>query len=104
MRLSERLKNEIQHSLEESFGPIDATLFGSRADDTRRGGDIDVAVSSELSREEFRAGKAAFLASLMRKGFDLPIDLVQFSEASPLLQEEIHRSGVPLCRNLAQQA
>jgi len=70
--LSERLKNEIRLSLEESFGPIKATVFGSRADDTRRGGDIDIAVSSDLSRKEFRAGKAAFFASLMRKGFDLP--------------------------------
>jgi len=96
LRLSERLKNEIGRSLVSSFGSADATVFGSRADDTRRGGNLDIAIPGNLSREEFRAKKALFQANLMRKGLDLDLNIVQLSDVSPLLQQEIHRSGVPL--------
>nr|VFK08574.1 MAG: Nucleotidyltransferase domain-containing protein [Candidatus Kentron sp. LPFa]VFK25155.1 MAG: Nucleotidyltransferase domain-containing protein [Candidatus Kentron sp. LPFa] len=97
IRLSERLIRELTRSLEESFGPIDAIVFGSRTDDARRGGDIDLAIPGNLTREEFRAKRARFLANLLRRGFDLDIDLVQTADAPPLLQREIQRRGVPLC-------
>jgi len=96
LRLSERLKHELGKSLEESFGPFDAVVFGSRTDDTKRGGDIDIAIRSNLSRAEFFNRKVRFRTNLIRKGLDLDIDLVQISDASPLLQEEIARSGILL--------
>nr|VFJ53939.1 MAG: Nucleotidyltransferase domain-containing protein [Candidatus Kentron sp. FW] len=96
-RLSPRLAHEISKSIEESFGPVAVILFGSRTDDARRGGDIDIAIESDLSREEFRTGKARVKANLIRKGLDLQLDLVQLSHASPLLRKEIIGSGIPLC-------
>nr|VFK56177.1 MAG: Nucleotidyltransferase domain-containing protein [Candidatus Kentron sp. TC] len=106
LRLSERLIRELDRSLRESFGSVDAIVFGSRIDDARRGGDIDLAIPGNLAREEFHARKAHFFANLLRRGFDLDIDLVQLADASPLLQREIHRRGVPLhqSRNSAEQS
>nr|VFJ55979.1 MAG: hypothetical protein BECKFM1743C_GA0114222_101678 [Candidatus Kentron sp. FM]VFJ58279.1 MAG: hypothetical protein BECKFM1743A_GA0114220_102112 [Candidatus Kentron sp. FM]VFK11612.1 MAG: hypothetical protein BECKFM1743B_GA0114221_101983 [Candidatus Kentron sp. FM] len=96
LRLSDRLTREVSSALAEGFGPTQAIVFGSRTDSTRRGGDIDIAVPGGLSQQEFRAAKAKFLAHLIRRGFDLDIDLVQLSDASALLQQEIHRSGIVL--------
>ena len=44
MRLSKRLKASLIKSILESFGEVDIYLFGSRTDDSKKGGDIDIAV------------------------------------------------------------
>ncbi len=55
MRLSNRLKSYITKSVLESFGEVDIYLFGSRTDDTKQGGDIDIDV--DLSNEVFKKTK-----------------------------------------------
>ena len=40
MRLSGRIVKTIKKSIKESFGDVDAYLFGSRVDDMKAGGDI----------------------------------------------------------------
>ena len=96
MRLPERLKIIIKKSLNEIFGPADIYLFGSRTDDTKKGGDIDICINVDLSRNEFRAKKIKFIASLMKQGFDLKIDLVSYKQNDELFFNEIKMTAIKL--------
>ncbi len=46
MRLSERCVCSIRMAVREIVGDADIWLFGSRADDARRGGDVDLYVEA----------------------------------------------------------
>ena len=83
MRLEKKkakvLKSLIQKYLPES----DIYLFGSRTDDTKKGGDIDILILSDrvLSRKE----KAAIEFAFFQKFGEQKLDLVSFrhDETSP---------------------
>jgi len=96
MRLGNKLVQQITHSIHESFGEVDVYLFGSRVDDNKVGGDIDIAVDVELSRTEFRAKKVQFFVSMLRKDLDLKIDLVSYNTKDELFLEEIRSHCVRL--------
>ena len=96
MRLSERLRALIKSGIAHSFGDIEVYLFGSRTDDSLRGGDIDLAVKTDLPHALFRRKKAEFFAYLIRRGYDLKIDLVQYNRDNPLLFEEISKNKILL--------
>ncbi len=96
MRLSDRIHKAIKEVALQSFGEVDVILFGSRTDDGRKGGDIDLAIGSHLSSEQFRHAKTLFLSGLLRKGLELKIDLVQLADADTLLQSEISSQGIVL--------
>ena len=98
MRLSERMRTALITSLCESFG-VDSEiyLFGSRTDDYKRGGDIDIALRISLDRHDFLKKKARFLAAMLKRGYDLKIDLVQWNDLSdPLLAEELKKKAILL--------
>jgi len=96
MRLSKRLKNAIVKAANQSFGEADIILFGSRTDDQERGGDIDLAIDSNLPHDQFCHLKAQFISNLLREDLDLKIDLVQLAEADALLRSEILSQGTIL--------
>lgn len=97
MRLSETLKDAILKAIHESFGNVEIYLFGSRTDDTKRGGDIDIAIRTDMTREHFRKHKIAFVSLLMRMGFDLKIDVVQYNDSmDALLKSEIQSKSIKL--------
>lgn len=97
MRLPETLKSSILKAIHESFGDAEIYLFGSRTDDTKRGGDIDIAICTDMTRERFRKHKITFVSLLMRMGFDLKIDLVQYHDSmDALLKSEIRSNGIKL--------
>ena len=75
MRLSKRVINILQNNITKSFGNVDIYLFGSRTDDNKRGGDIDLAIDAPMSKQEFRKKKFLFLSLLMRIDFDYKIDI-----------------------------
>lgn len=52
------------------------TLFGSRVDDTRRGGDIDLMFETPLVLPDRAAREAALYVSLIRQLGDRKIDVV----------------------------
>ena len=54
MRLSETEKNAIRETIQEFDDRARIFLFGSRADDAKRGGDIDLLILSEKLREPDR--------------------------------------------------
>ncbi|MBL7006806.1 MAG: nucleotidyltransferase domain-containing protein [Spirochaetia bacterium] len=97
MRLPERIKNSILQSAQENFGPVSVYLFGSRTDDTLRGGDIDIAIDTTLPHELFRKKRVLFYTTLLKKGCNLKIDLVQYNPLSSLLiNKEIDSSKIKL--------
>ena len=95
MRVSNYLKNEIKKASKVAFGDLDLVLFGSRVDDSKKGGDFDIAVVGDMSYEKFQKAKVEFFKYLLLKDLDLPIDLVLYSKASDLLKKEIDK-GVKL--------
>ncbi len=54
MRLTETEKNAIRETIREFDDQARIVLFGSRADDTKRGGDIDLLILSEKLHESDR--------------------------------------------------
>ncbi|WP_321778077.1 nucleotidyltransferase family protein [Sulfurimonas sp.] len=86
----------LQHNIKKSFGDVAVYLFGSRTDDSKRGGDIDLAIDADISKQEFRKKKSLFLAMLMRIDFDYKIDIVSFNTKNELLYSEIHKNHIKL--------
>jgi len=96
MRVSNYLREKLLEAIECSFGESEVILFGSRVDDSKRGGDFDIALKNSLSKEEFRDAKVAFFKQLILQDLDLPIDLVAYNYVGELLQREIDTKGVRL--------
>jgi predicted nucleotidyltransferase len=96
MRLSNRIIAILRENIKKSFGDVNVYLFGSRTDNTKRGGDIDLAIETNLSKEEFRKKKSLFLSLLIRIDFDYKIDIVNFNTKNKLLYEEIQKNNIKL--------
>ena len=96
MRLSKRVLKILEDNIKKSFGNVDVYLFGSRVDDTKRGGDIDLAIDSNLPREQFRKNRATFLANLIRIDFDYSVDIVDFNTNDKLLYNEIRQNCIKI--------
>ncbi len=91
MRLPKYIKNELLNAANSAFGNVTLLLFGSRVDDSKRGGDFDIAVLCDLSKQEFKKAKVEFFKYLLMKDLDLPIDIVHYKSANELLKREIDK-------------
>ena len=89
MRLQTRIINTINDAVQKSFGNVNVYLFGSRVDDTKKGGDIDIAIDSNLSRVDFRRNKAKLISQLIKVDFDFKIDIVNYNTKDQLLKNQI---------------
>jgi len=96
MRLSKRVISILKDNIAKSFGDVNIYLFGSRTDDTKKGGDIDLAIDTDLSKQEFRKRKSLFLSLLARIDFDYKIDIVNFNTKDELLYNEIRNNNIKL--------
>lgn len=96
MRLSKRVIKILEENIKKSFGDVNIYLFGSRTDDSKKGGDIDLAIDTNLSREEFRKKKSSLLAMLIRIDFDYQLDVVNFNTKDELLYSEIQKNYIQL--------
>jgi uncharacterized protein len=75
MRLSHDIAAIIRSTATELFGaPV--RLFGSRLDDSARGGDIDLYLETELPADEAERRRLRMLARLARSLGERKIDLV----------------------------
>jgi predicted nucleotidyltransferase len=85
-----RLKNKeieiIKDTIQNYFGKSRVYLFGSRLDDSKKGGDIDLFVISEVKENlyELKIKTKAKLKSLLNK----PIDLIVHRDFSRKLEQE----------------
>ncbi len=95
MRLSDSTLEILRDSLLSIFGETHVYLFGSRVDDDKKGGDIDIAVKTDMTGAEFRKKKILFYTILIRRGFDFEVDLVQYCDGmDKLLEKEISASSI----------
>ena len=98
MRLTHKERETITSEAGRCFGPsARVLLFGSRTDDTRRGGDIDLLIAlPEASDSGFRR-KIRFLAGVKSKLGDQHIDVVLADpgDTRPIVTEAT-RTGVSL--------
>lgn len=99
MRLSSQTQTIIRDTAREVFGPQAMTMvFGSRVDDTARGGDIDLIVQLEQPVQQRERKALQLVARLqMRLGMQ-PIDVLVVDPQTEMLpvHEEAIRTGVRL--------
>ncbi|QOC23763.1 nucleotidyltransferase domain-containing protein [Wenzhouxiangella sp. AB-CW3] len=100
MRLSTEQVEIIKQTASEAFGDdVRVWLFGSRLDDSRRGGDIDLLIEApgRDSRELARA-RIRFLARLKLKLGDRRIDVIASSGQTPVphIVKIARQTGTPL--------
>ena len=99
MRLSPEQIAQIRQSAAESFGPeARVWLFGSRVDDSKRGGDIDLLVQSRaLSADTALQSKIRMLGLLEARLGERKIDIVieQPGDVRPIVCVA-HETGLAL--------
>lgn len=95
MRLSKRYKDVIKKSFYDVFQKGEVYLFGSRVDDTKKGGDIDLYLVVEEKTELFRK-KLHFLAKIKKVLGEQKIDVVFNQDNNRLIEQEAKRWGIKL--------
>lgn len=77
MRLNQREIEAIRTAVRTHFGEdARVLLFGSRTDDAKRGGDIDLLVECTLDAQEAHRAKLRALTEIQRRIGERKIDLV----------------------------
>lgn len=97
MRLSEEAKNSIVAAVRRYFSQAEKIiLFGSRADDNKRGGDIDILVQTPVSAALAFEEKLQTVAALQLKLGEQRIDLLTTSgiDDGRLIVQNAYRQGV----------
>ncbi|MFP4393006.1 MAG: nucleotidyltransferase domain-containing protein [Desulfohalobiaceae bacterium] len=80
MRLSEKEKKAIKEAVRKHFGPrARVYLFGSRVDDDKLGGDIDLYVETELQGEAALQARLRAISSIQLSLGERKIDLLTSS-------------------------
>jgi len=97
MRLSSEVTCVIQDAFVQVFERGDLYLFGSRVDDARKGGDIDLYVDTE-NREHMGEKRIEFLTRIKREIGDQRIDLVVARGVKRSIDEVAISKGVLLCQ------
>jgi predicted nucleotidyltransferase len=100
VRISDSVVRTIKASVARHFG-ADARvyLFGSRVDDARRGGDIDLLVETELAGQEALRAKVRVMTDIQLAHGDQKIDLVVTTPESGdqrAIVAEARREAIPL--------
>ena len=89
----------IRETFDSIFRPEDHLwIFGSRVDETRKGGDIDLFIESSFSPEELYKKKLDFLSALQKKIGEQKIDVVtyHFGASSLPIHQEAREAGIRL--------
>ncbi|CAK0771503.1 DNA polymerase III subunit beta [Gammaproteobacteria bacterium] len=88
MRLTNQQKTAILAACRRHFGDAECWLFGSRVNDAKRGGDIDLYIeTAETDADKLLTEKLAFLVALDHELGEQKIDVVirrLASEALPI--------------------
>lgn len=97
MRLSAEAINVIQDAFLRVFEKGDLYLFGSRIDDTRKGGDIDLYVVAD-HQKRLGEKRIDFLAQIKHKIGDQRIDLVKDRGTNRPIDKIATSEGILLCQ------
>jgi len=99
MRISESYRKTIKKLFNSIFGEGKIYLFGSRVDDNKRGGDIDLYIipkDNELTSEELFDKKIQFLSKLQLSLGEQKIDIIISKDKNRLIEKEAIFNGVEL--------
>ncbi len=101
MRLSQAERKAIKKAVENNFGPeAKIFLFGSRIDDSKRGGDIDLYIETCLWGKELIRAKLMAMVDIQRSIGDRKIDIVTYQpEVSgniPAIVKKARDTGVDI--------
>jgi len=97
-----RLTNSEQKSLKETFLEVFKTgkiyLFGSRTDDSQKGGDIDLYIILDYKEkaETLFDKKIEFLGRLQSKIGEQKIDVIISKDKQRAIEKEAFRTGIEL--------
>jgi len=97
MRLSQKEIDAIKTNFEKFFDEGVLYLFGSRVDDSRRGGDIDLYISTQ-NKENLVDKRIKFSASLQREIGEQKIDIVLDYGDERLIDKKAKDEGIMLCK------
>jgi len=96
MRLTKHEIESIKKAFKETFGEGRVYLFGSRVDDTQRGGDIDLYLVPGKKYDNILERKIAFLAKLDEYIGEQKIDVIIAKDPNRYIEQEALRNGVKL--------
>lgn len=100
MRLTPRQQQIIREAAQDVFGTeARVWLFGSRVDDNRRGGDIDLYIEAQIDDPaRLAALENRFYARLQRRLGEQRIDIISRSPGMPpsAIQQQARSQGIPL--------
>jgi len=95
VRLTETDIFIIKEAFNKIFQKGDIFLFGSRVDDSKRGGDIDLFIKTN-HKDKILDKKISFLSLLKQKIGDQKIDVVISKDTSRTIEQEALYKGVKL--------
>jgi len=99
MRLSTYEINSIKDTFKETFKDGKIFLFGSRVDDNKRGGDIDLYIQID-NKKEILSKKIKFLVNLKEKIGDQKIDLLISKDETRVIEKEALSKGIKLWKKI----
>ena len=96
-----RLSKQTQLAIKEAFNQLfigDIYLFGSRTDDQKKGGDIDLYIvpAQKQSAEQQYQQKIKFLVALQLAIGEQKIDIVIAKDKNRAIEKEAIRTGIKL--------
>jgi len=95
MRLSNKYKEVIKKYFFNIFEKGEIYLFGSRVDDNKKGGDIDLYLILKEHNNLFQK-KIKFLSKIKRELGEQKIDVIFNIDENRLIEKEARRWGVRL--------
>lgn len=96
MRLTDSERERIKEAFYETFQDGKIYLFGSRVDDAKRGGDIDLYLCPAQKFDNERERKRRFQILLDEYLGEQKIDVVVAKDANSLIEQVAMRDGVEL--------
>lgn len=96
MRLTNQEIKSIKKAFIEVFVDGEIYLFGSRTDDTKRGGDIDLYLCPSKVYDDKRQRKIKFLLKLDEYIGEQKIDVILAKDSSRTIEKVAQRDGILL--------
>ncbi len=96
MRLARDEIKAIKKAYQEIFEDGKIYLFGSRVDDTKMGGDIDLYLIPNKKLENLREKKIKFLIKLDEYIGEQKIDVILAKDKNRLIEQEALKYGIEL--------
>lgn len=95
MRVSKEYIVAFKEKFDKVFDKGEIYLFGSRVDDTKKGGDIDLYLKTEDKTDLFKK-KIKFLSSIKQELGEQKIDIVFSKDDTRLIEKEAIKWGIKL--------